>query len=99
VHGETRPYKDIRHKTSRVKAVSNTSTVALRVVEGDEKGSLESETVKYGRRVPRDLDPRMTALARAGSNCKRQAHPLIRESAPQQEICNCLTVMKILGAL
>jgi hypothetical protein len=28
---------------------SNTSTVTLRVVVGDEKGSLESETVKYGR--------------------------------------------------
>jgi hypothetical protein len=26
----------------------NTSTVALRAVGGDEKGSLESETVKYG---------------------------------------------------
>jgi hypothetical protein len=32
---------------SRVEAGSNTSTVALRVVKGDEKGSLESETVKY----------------------------------------------------
>jgi hypothetical protein len=34
---------------SRMEAGSNTSTVILRVVEGDEKGSLESETVKYGR--------------------------------------------------
>jgi hypothetical protein len=33
---------------SHVKAGSNTSTVTLRVVGGDEKGSLESETVKYG---------------------------------------------------
>jgi hypothetical protein len=33
---------------SRVEAGSNTSTVTLQVVEGDEKGSLESETVKYG---------------------------------------------------
>jgi hypothetical protein len=33
---------------SRVEAGSNTSTVVLRVVGGDEKGSLESETVKYG---------------------------------------------------
>jgi hypothetical protein len=31
-----------------VEAGSNTSTVILRVVGGDEKGSLESETVKYG---------------------------------------------------
>jgi hypothetical protein len=35
--------------SSRVEAGSNTSTVTLRVVGGDEKGSLESETVKYGR--------------------------------------------------
>jgi hypothetical protein len=32
----------------RVEAGSNTSTVTLRVVGGDEKGSLKSETVKYG---------------------------------------------------
>jgi hypothetical protein len=31
-----------------VEVESNTSTVNLRVVGGDEKGSLESETVKYG---------------------------------------------------
>jgi hypothetical protein len=36
-------------RISRVEAGSNTSTVTLRVVEGDEKGSLKSETVKYGR--------------------------------------------------
>jgi hypothetical protein len=33
----------------RVEAGSNTSTVTLRVVGGDEKGSLKSETAKYGR--------------------------------------------------
>jgi hypothetical protein len=33
---------------SRVETGSNTSTVALLVVGGDQKGSLESETVKYG---------------------------------------------------
>jgi hypothetical protein len=32
----------------RVDAGSNTSTVTLRIVGGDEEGSLESETVKYG---------------------------------------------------
>jgi hypothetical protein len=32
----------------RVEAGSNTSTVTLRVVGGDENESLESETVKYG---------------------------------------------------
>jgi hypothetical protein len=34
---------------TRVEAGSNTSTVTLRVVGGDEKGSLKSDTVKYGR--------------------------------------------------
>jgi hypothetical protein len=33
---------------TRVEAGSNTSTVTLRVLGGDEKGSLKSETVKYG---------------------------------------------------
>jgi hypothetical protein len=32
-----------------VEAGSNTSTVTLQVVGGDKKGSLKSETVKYGR--------------------------------------------------
>jgi hypothetical protein len=36
--------------STRVEAGSNTSTVTLRVVGGDEKGSLKSETVKYGRK-------------------------------------------------
>jgi hypothetical protein len=34
-------------RRGRVEAGSNTSTVALRVVGGDEKRSLEFETVKY----------------------------------------------------
>jgi hypothetical protein len=33
---------------TRVGAGLNTSTVILRVVGGDEKGSFKSETVKYG---------------------------------------------------
>jgi hypothetical protein len=31
-------------------------------------------------RVPRDLDLRMTVLARASINCKRQTRPIIREN-------------------
>jgi hypothetical protein len=31
-----------------MEAVSNTSTVSLRGIGGDEKGRLESEAVKYG---------------------------------------------------
>jgi hypothetical protein len=30
--------------------------------------------------IQRDSDPRMTALARTSSNCKRQTHPLVREN-------------------
>jgi hypothetical protein len=41
-------FRILWHSDSRVEAGSNTSTVTLRVVGGDEKGSLESETVKYG---------------------------------------------------
>jgi hypothetical protein len=41
------PYTEERFMT-RMEEGSNTSTVTLRVVGGDEKGSLESETVKYG---------------------------------------------------
>jgi hypothetical protein len=36
-------------RETRVEAGSNTSTVALRLVGGNEQGSLESEIVKYGR--------------------------------------------------
>jgi hypothetical protein len=38
---------------SCVEARFNTLTVALRVVEGDGKASLESEAVKYGRKSHR----------------------------------------------
>jgi hypothetical protein len=40
-------YDYITKLPTRVEAGSNTSTVTLRAVGGDEKGSLKSETVKY----------------------------------------------------
>jgi hypothetical protein len=46
---------------NRVEAGSNTSTVNLRVVGGDENGSLKTERVKYGREI------QGTALARTSS--------------------------------
>jgi hypothetical protein len=49
---------------------------------------------KISSRVSRDLDPKMTALARARSNCKRQIHPLVREGAPHQQTRDYLTVIK-----
>jgi hypothetical protein len=45
---------------------------------------------KIWSRVPRDSDPRMTALARTSSNCKWQTRPLVRESVPHQQTRNCL---------
>jgi hypothetical protein len=45
--------------------------------------------------VLRDSDPKMTALARASSNCKRQTRPLVREVAPNQQTRNCQPVIKI----
>jgi hypothetical protein len=47
--GRDRLQDDILESLTRVDARSNTSTVALRVVGGDKKGSLQSETGKYGR--------------------------------------------------
>jgi hypothetical protein len=65
---------------------SNTFTVTLRVVGGDEKGSLESETVKY---------PIKTTLARASSIYKRHTRPLTREGSPQKQDRNCQRVINI----
>jgi hypothetical protein len=44
-----RSHKGTKKTRTRVEAGSNTSTVTLRVVGGDEKESLKSETVKCGR--------------------------------------------------
>jgi hypothetical protein len=49
---------------------------------------------KMWSRVPRDLDPRKTALARASSIYKRQTHPLVREGTQQKQDLNCQTVIK-----
>jgi hypothetical protein len=59
----------------------DTSTVTLRVAGGDEIGSLKWDS-KIWSRVPRDSDPRKTALERASSIYKRQTRPLVRERAP-----------------
>jgi hypothetical protein len=57
---------------TRVEAGSNTSTVTLRIVVGDEKGSLKSETVKYGLKSQETWTREKTVLARASSIYKRQ---------------------------
>jgi hypothetical protein len=76
----------IEYRIPHAEAGSNTYIVALRVVGGDEKESLKSETVKYGHEFKE---------TRSSSNCKRQTCPLVRESAPHQQTRNCMTVIKI----
>jgi hypothetical protein len=61
----------------------------------NEKGSLKSETVKYGLQVPRDLDQGKTTLVMASSIYKRQTRPLIREDVLQKQDGNCQRVINI----
>jgi hypothetical protein len=63
--------KSVEGQTS-VEAGLNTSAVTLQVVGGDEKGSLRTETVKYGREY-QGRKTRKNALARAPSS-KRAPH-------------------------
>jgi hypothetical protein len=77
-----------------VEAGSNTSTVTLRVVGGDEKGSLKSETVKYGRKS-QGIWTRERLRWQGPAACTRQTRPLVREGAPQKQDHNCQTVINV----
>jgi hypothetical protein len=79
---------------TRVEEESNTSTVTLRVVGGDEKESLKSETVKYGHES-QGLGPEKGYLARASNIYRRQTRPLVREGAPQTQDRNCQRVITL----
>jgi hypothetical protein len=50
---------------------------------------------KICSRVPRDSDPRITALARSSRNYKGQTRPLVREDASHQQSRNYRTVIRI----
>jgi hypothetical protein len=65
---------------THVEAGSNTSTVTVRVVGGDEKGSLKSETVKYDQ-ASQGLAPEKDYAGEASSIYRRQNNPLVREGA------------------
>jgi hypothetical protein len=71
-------------------AGSNTSTVALRVVGGDEKRSLESETENMVTSAT-GLGPENDCPGEG----QQQTRPVVRESAPHEQTRNCLTVTKI----
>jgi hypothetical protein len=64
-----------------VEAGSNTSTVALRVVGGDGKGSLESETVKYGHES-HETRPENYICWRGSAAKVNDRHVLSSERAP-----------------
>jgi hypothetical protein len=61
------------------------------------KGKSQIWDSKIRSQVPRDSDPRKTALARANRICKGQTRPLVREGAPQKQHRNCQTVINILS--
>jgi hypothetical protein len=73
---------------TRVEAGSNTSTVTLRVVGGDEKESLKSETVKYGRESQR-------TRTRERLRWRGPAASLVREGAPQKQERNYQRLINI----
>jgi hypothetical protein len=78
----------------RVEAGSNTSTMTLRVVGGDEKGSLKSETVKYGLKSQGTRTKERLSWQGSAAFIKKQTRPLVREGAPQEQDRNCHTSNK-----
>jgi hypothetical protein len=66
-----------------VEAGSNTSTLTLRVVGGDEKGRLKSETVKYDRESQGTLT--QERLRSQGPEAFTKDRPVVSsERAPQK---------------
>jgi hypothetical protein len=58
--------------------------------KANERGCMQTE-----ESLEVKLAKRMTALARASSNCRRQTRPIVRKGASHQQTHNCLTVTKI----
>jgi hypothetical protein len=84
-----------RRLETRVEAGSNTTNVTPASRRMRRKWKSRIWESKMWPRVLRDSVPKMTALARASSNCKRQTHPLVREGAPNQQTRSCQTIIKI----
>jgi hypothetical protein len=85
-----------RFRDTRVEAGSNTFTVTLQVVGGDEKGSLKSETVKYGRESQGTWTGER--LLWQGHQHMQKTDPSSRQrGCPQKQDRNCQAVMKISG--
>jgi hypothetical protein len=77
-----------------VEAGSNTSSVTLRAVGGDETGSLKSKTVKYGRES-NGIQIRERLHWQGQQHVQKQTRPLVREGAPQKQDRNFQTVINI----
>jgi hypothetical protein len=76
-----------------MEAGSITFTVTLRVVGGDEKGSLKSETVKYGRES-QGTGTRGRLRWQVPAAYTKDRPVLSSERAPyKKEDCNCQIVM------
>jgi hypothetical protein len=69
--------------------------VTLLVVGSDEKESLKSETVKYGRESQGTRTPERLHWQGLASYTKRQTRPLVREGASQNQYRNYQAVINI----
>jgi hypothetical protein len=78
-----------------VEVGSNTSTVTLQVLGGDEKGSLKSETEKYGHESKGTLTEERLCCRGPVALYKRETHPLVREGASEKQDRNCQRVINI----
>jgi hypothetical protein len=69
-------------KGVRVEAGSNTSTVTLRVVGSDEKGSPKCDTVKHDHESQETRTREKLRWQGPAPYTKKQTRPLVREGAP-----------------
>jgi hypothetical protein len=88
--GYMRRYSDRSKVETNVEARLNTSIMTLRVVGGNRKGSLKSES-KIWLRIPRDSDPRRAVPAAY----TKDRTIILSERAPRKnQDRNCQTVIK-----
>jgi hypothetical protein len=98
VKSDSRLYNEkpiINESLTHVEAGSNTSTVTLRVVGGDEKGSLKSKTVKYGRESQGTRTQERLRWRRPAP-CTKDRPVLSKERTPhKKQDSNCQKVINI----
>jgi hypothetical protein len=82
-------------RLTRVEAGSNTSTVTLRVVGGDEKGSLKSGRVKYGRESQGTRTRERLRWQKPAAYTKDKQVLSSEGAPPKKQDRNCQTVINI----